>query len=155
MFSIEPTTPVLSPLASQWRERPSSSNGDHNSSETEGAPLVGRHSRTTRTTHSDYVRTTLLFEAYSLSQLLVASVSRQLVTWTTPQWRCPRLTHQGHTPRLGFWSHQFPASWSHGPLRSRTAQAPPIRLDRSALSRHVALNVSASCQHKPQDRPWT
>ena len=29
-----------------------------------------------------------------------------------------------HTPRLGFWPHQFPASWSHGPLRSGTAQAP-------------------------------
>ena len=77
------------------------------------------------------------------------------VAWTTTQRNCPNTIHEGHTPRLGFGSHQFPASWSHGPLRSGTAQAPPIRLFRSALSQHVALPISASCQHKPQDRPST
>ena len=77
------------------------------------------------------------------------------VTWTTPQRNCPSPIHQEHTPRLGLWSHQFPACWLHGPLRSGTAQAPPIRFVRSALSQHVQLHISASCQHKPQDRPST
>ena len=53
------------------------------------APPVGRRARITRTTPSDYVRTTLLFGAHSSSRLLVASVPRQLVTWTTPQQNCP------------------------------------------------------------------
>ena len=34
-------------------------------------------------------------------------------------------------------------------------KSPPIRLVRPALSQHVALHVSASCRHKPQDRPST
>ena len=67
---IEPTTPVPSRVASQWRERPSSYNVDHNSSEMAGASPVGRRARTTRTT--------LLFGAHSSSWLLVASVPRQL-----------------------------------------------------------------------------
>ena len=37
---------------------------------------------------------------------------------------CGRQFSSEHTPRLGFRSHQFPASWSQGPLRSETAQAP-------------------------------
>ena len=78
-LSIEPTTPVPLRVASQWRERPSSYNGHHNSSEMAGAPPVGRRARTTQTTLSEYVRTTLLFGAHSLSRLLVASVPRQLV----------------------------------------------------------------------------
>ena len=41
------------------------------------------------------------------------------------------------------------------PPRSGTAQAPPIRFVCSALSQHVAQHISASCQHKPQDRPST
>ena len=48
-----------------------------------------------------------------------------------------------------------PPAVSHRPLRSGTAQAPPFRLVCSALSQHVALHVSASFQHKPQDRPST
>ena len=96
LLSVEPTTPVPSWVASQWRERPSSSNGDHNSGEMAGAPPVRRRARTTRKTPSDYVRTTLLFGAHSSSRLLVASVLRQLVhdTWTTPQRKCPSPTHQ-------------------------------------------------------------
>ena len=43
----------------------------------------------------------------------------------------------------------------HRPLRSGTARAPPIRLVCSALCQHVAQHISASCQHKPQDRPST
>ena len=90
-----------------------------------GAPPVGRRARTTRTKPSNYVRTTLLFGALSSSRLLVASVPpASCVTWTTPQRNCPNPIHQEHSPRLGFGSHQFPASWSHGPLRSGTAQAP-------------------------------
>ena len=41
----------------------------------------------------------------------------------------------------------------HRPLRSGTARAPPIRLVCSMLCQHVAQHISASCQHKPQDRP--
>ena len=78
LLFIELTTPVLSRVACQWRERPSSYNGDHNSSEMAGAPPVGRRSRTTRTTPSKYVRTTLIFGAHSSSRLLVVSVPRQL-----------------------------------------------------------------------------
>ena len=47
LISMEPTTPVHSWVASQWRERPSPYNGDHNSSERAGAPPVGRRPRTT------------------------------------------------------------------------------------------------------------
>ena len=43
-----------------------------------GTPLVGQRARTTRTTSSDYVRTTLLVGAHSSYRLLVASVPRQL-----------------------------------------------------------------------------
>ena len=121
-LSNEPTTPVPSRVASQWSERPSSYNGDHNSSEMAGAFLLvvghvphGRHLPTT----------------------------------------CERHCYSEHTPRPGFWSHQFPASWQYKPLRSGTAQAPPIRLVCSALCQHVAQHISASCQHKPQDRPST
>ena len=48
-----------------------------------------------------------------------------------------------------------PPAVSYRPLRSETAQAPPIRLACSALCQHVTLHISASCQHKPQDRPST
>ena len=43
----------------------------------------------------------------------------------------------------------------HRPLRSGTAQAPPIRLVCSALCQHIAQRISANCQHKPQKRPST
>ena len=109
LFPIEPTTIVPSRVASQWRERPSSYNGDHNSSEMAGGspstyhtddtsnyvrttlpfgahsssrllvPPVGRRTRTTQTIPSEYVRTTLLFGAHSLSRILVALVHRRLV----------------------------------------------------------------------------
>ena len=50
-----------------------------------GAPPVGRRARTTRTTSSNYVRTTLLFGAHSSSRLLVPSVGRRTrTTQTTP-----------------------------------------------------------------------
>ena len=74
LLSIEPTTPVPSRMASQWRERPSSYNGNHNSSEMSGAPPVGRRARTTRTTPSKYVRTTLLCGTHSSSRILVPPV---------------------------------------------------------------------------------
>ena len=80
LLSIEPTTPVPSRVASQWRKRPSSYNGDHNSSEIAGAPPVGRRARTTRTTPSNYVRTTPLFGAHSSSWLLVPPVGRRART---------------------------------------------------------------------------
>ena len=74
LLSIEPTTPVPSRVASQWRERPSSYNGDHNSREMAGAPPVGRRVRTTWRTPSKYVRTTLLCGAHSSSRILVSPV---------------------------------------------------------------------------------
>ena len=74
LLSIEPTTSVPSRVASQWRESPSSYHGDHNSSEMAGAPPVGRRARTTRTTPSKYVRTTLLCGAHSSSRILVPPV---------------------------------------------------------------------------------
>ena len=74
LLSIEPTTPVPSRMASQWRERPSSNNGDHNSSEMAGAPPVGRRVRTARTTPFSYVRTTVLFGAHSSCRLWVPPV---------------------------------------------------------------------------------
>ena len=52
-----------------------------------------------------------------------------------------------------FGSISCPPAVLHGPLRSGTSQAPPIRLLRSALSQHAALHISASSQLKPQDRP--
>ena len=69
LLSVEPTTLVPSRVNSQWRERPSSYNGDHNSIEMSGAPPVGRRARTTLTTPSNYVRTTLPFGAHSSSRL--------------------------------------------------------------------------------------
>ena len=85
LLSIEPTTPVPSRVASQWRKRPSSYNGDHNSSEMAGVPPAGRGTRTTRTTPSKYVRTTLLCGVYSSSRILVPPVGRWArTTQTTP-----------------------------------------------------------------------
>ena len=74
VLSIEPTTPVPSRVAAQWRERPSFYNGDQDSSEMAGAPPVGRRARITRTTPSKYVRTTLLCGAHSSSRILVPPV---------------------------------------------------------------------------------
>ena len=85
LLSMEPTTPVPSRVAFQWRERLSSYHGDHNSSEMAGAPPVGRRARTTRTTPSNYVRMTLLFGAHSSCRLLVPPVGRRTsTTQTTP-----------------------------------------------------------------------
>ena len=85
LISIEPTTPVPSRVASKWRERPSSYNGDHNSSEMAGAPPVGRRARTTRTTPSKYVQTTLLCGAHSSSRISVPPVGcLARTTQTTP-----------------------------------------------------------------------
>ena len=85
LLSIELTTLAPSRVASQWRERPSFYNGDHNSSEMAGAPPVGRYARTTRTTPSNYMRTTLLFGAHSSSRLFVPPVGRRArTTRTTP-----------------------------------------------------------------------
>ena len=68
---------------------------------------------------------------------------------------CGRHCASENTPRPAFWSHQFPARWQSKPLRSGTAQAPPIRLVCSALCQHVAQHISANCQHKHQDRTST
>ena len=85
LLSIEPTTPVPSRVASQWRERPSSYNGDHNSSEMAGGPPVGHRARTTRATPSKYVRTTLLFGVHPSSRILVPPIGRRArTTRTTP-----------------------------------------------------------------------
>ena len=97
LISIEPSTPVPAREASQWEERPSSSNDDHYTSEMAGAPPVGRRARTTMTTSSDYVRTTLLFGAYSSPRRLVVSVPcpcASCVPWITPQRNCPSRTLQ-------------------------------------------------------------
>ena len=121
-----------------------------------GAPPVGRRTRTTRTTPSKYVRTTLLCGALSSSWILVPPVGRWArITQMTPSESCGRHCSSEHTPRPGFWSHQFAASWQYKPLRSGTAQAPPIRLVCPALCQHVAQHLLAICQHKPQDRPST
>ena len=85
LLSIEPTTPVPSRVASHWRERTSSYNGDHNSRKMAGAPPVGRRVRTTRTTPCKYVRTTLLCGAHSSSRILVPAVGCWArTTQTTP-----------------------------------------------------------------------
>ena len=91
LLSIEPTTPVPSRVASQWRERPSSYNGDHNSSEMAGASPVGRRALTTRTTPSKYVRTTLLCGAHSSSQILVPGKTSVHMGW---------LSHTSNQPPL-------------------------------------------------------
>ena len=84
-LSIEPTTLVPSRVATQWRERPSSYNGDHNSGDMAGAHPVGRRTRTTRTAPFKYVRTTLLCGVHSLSRILVPPVGRRAhTTQTTP-----------------------------------------------------------------------
>ena len=92
-----------------------------------GALPVGRRARTTRTTPSDYMWTTLLFGAHSSSRLLVASVPRQLVTWTTPQRNCPSPTHQTCSLRA-----QPACCTAH--LRELPAQAP-----RSPVDLHFAF----------------
>ena len=51
--------PGYSRVASQRREHPSPSNGDHYSSESIGPPLVGCSERSAPTTPSDYVRKAL------------------------------------------------------------------------------------------------
>ena len=62
LFPIEPTTPVPSRVTSQWRERPSSSNGDHYSSLLLVAGHVphGRHLPTTCGRHCSSEHTSRL-----------------------------------------------------------------------------------------------
>ena len=189
LLYIEPTTPVPVRVASQRRERFSSYNGDHDSTEMAGAPPVGRRARTTRATPANYVRTTLLFGAQSSSRLLIPPVGRRARTTRTTPFKyvrttllfgahsssrilVPPLGRRARTTRttpskyvrrtllFGAYSSSrllvasgSPPAVSYGPLRSGTAQAPPIRLVCSALSQHVAQHISASCQYKPQDRP--
>ena len=120
-----------------------------------GAPPVGRRARTTRATPFNYVLTTLLFGAHSSSRILVPPLGRRArTTRTTPSKYVRRTLLFGaySSSRLLVASGSPPAV-SYGPLRSGTAQAPPIRLVCSALSQHVAQHISASCQYKPQDRP--
>ena len=113
LLSVEPTTPVPSRVAFQWRARPSSYNGDHNSSEMAGPPPVDRRTRTTRTIPSKYVGTTLLCQHTPR----LGFWSLLLVAGSAPHRRhlpstCGRHFSSEHTLRPGLWSHQFTASWS-------------------------------------------
>ena len=122
LLFIEPTTPVPPRVACQRRERPSSYHGDHSSNEMSGAPHVGRRARTTRTTPSNYVRTTLLFGAHSSSRLLVPPVGRRARTTQTIPSNYVRMT-------LLFGAHIFVSAFGpissppdgHRSLRSGTA----------------------------------
>ena len=120
-----------------------------------GVPLVGRRARTKWTTISNYVRTTHLSGANLSSRLWSNQFVTSCESMDHSAAELPKRYPSGAAISSRRSSHQFPASWSHGPLRSGPAQAPSIRLVRSALSQHVALHISASCQHKPQDRPST
>ena len=165
MLSIEPTTHVPSRVASHCRERPSSSTGDHNSSEMAGAPPVGRRARATRTTTSNYVRTALFFGAHSLSRLLVASVPRQLCHLDHPAAELPKPHPSRAHSSSRLWVASVPRQLVAWTTPQRNCPSPHIRLIRSALSQHVAPCqpraalpahvISASGQHKPQDRPST
>ena len=83
LLPIETTTIVPSRFASRWKERPSSYIGDHIRSEMAGAPPVICRARSTRTTPSKYVRTTLLCGAHSSSRTMVASIGRWARTTQT------------------------------------------------------------------------
>ena len=131
LLSIEPTTPVLLRVASQWSERPSSSNGDHNSSEMAGALPVGRRARSIRTTPSDYVRTT------PRSTLLVSDFGRMNSPPAGPR-------HMDHS------AAELPKPHPSDMFAPRSASM----LHSAGLALHY-LHICASCQHKPQDRPST
>ena len=157
LLSIEPTTPVPSRVASQWRERPSSYNGDHNSSEMAGAPPVGRRARTTRTTPSKYVRTTLLCGAHSSSRILVPPVGY----WARTTQRIPseyvRTTllfgaHSSSRPLVASVYRQLVID--HSAVKLPEPHPSDLFAPRSASMLHSTY-ISASCQHKPQDRPST
>ena len=89
---VEPKAPVPPRIASHWRERPSF-NGDHYSSESAGAPPVGRRARGARTTPSDYAQTTLLPGARS-SPRLSGHTFPPSCSKTIPQRNFPSPTHQ-------------------------------------------------------------
>ena len=128
LLFVEPEAPVSSRVASQRRERPSSSNGDHYSSETPRAPPVGRRARSARTTPSDNVRKTLLPGARSSPGLSGRTSPASCFTAADrPKLHPPDL----FTPRSASMLH--PAS----------------------LALRNYLHISASSQHKPQDRPST
>ena len=150
LLTLESATPVPSRVASQWRERPSSYNGDHNSSEMAGAPAVGRRAGTPRTTPSNYVRTThalrstLFVSAFGPSCWLPGTYH----TNDTFQLRADDTAVRSTRLVSAFGRISSAPAVSHRPLRSGTAQAPSIRLVCSALSQHVVLYISAICQHK-------
>ena len=69
LIFVGPKAPVPPRGESPRRGRPSSSNVDHCSSQTAGAPPVGRRARSARTTPLDYVQKTLLPGARSSPRL--------------------------------------------------------------------------------------
>ena len=125
---IEPTTPVPSRVASQWRESLSSYNSDHNSSEMAGAPSVSRRARTTRTTPT--VGTTLLFGAHTLVTFFGPSCQSQGTYHTddTFQLRADDTALRSTLLVSALGRINFPPAVPRRPLRGGTAQAPPIRL---------------------------
>ena len=122
-----------------------------------GAPPGGRRARTTRATPSNYVRTTLLFGAHSSSRIRGPSCWSQGTYHTddTFQVRADDTALRNTLLVSAFGRIISPPAVSYRPLRRGTAQAPPIRLVCSAITQHVAQHISASCQHKRQDRPST
>ena len=86
LLSIDPTTPVPSRVASQWRERLPPTTATTTTVSRQGPLLlVAGHVPYIRATPSNYVLTTLLFGGHSSSRILVPPVGRQArTTRTTP-----------------------------------------------------------------------
>ena len=120
------------------------------------APPVGRRSRTTRTTPSNYVRTTLLVGAHSSSRLLVASVPRLLCYMNHSAAELPKPHPSG--------AHSSSPLWVASVPRQLVAWTTPQRNCSSPTRQTCSLRAQPACctahlrelpQHKPQDRPST
>ena len=131
LLLVEPESPILSRGASKRRERSSSSTGDHYSSETAGAPPVGRRARSVRTTPSDYVQKTLLPGACSSPRLSGRALPASCFT-ATPQRTGLSPTHQ-----------------------TCSLRAQPSCCTLSAFALRNNLHISSGSQRNPQDCPST
>ena len=134
LFSIEPPTPVSSRVASQWRERLCSSNGDHYRSKDGRGPSCWSPG----TYHKDDTFRLRADDTALRSTLLVSGFGRISYLPVGPR-------HMDHS------AAELPKP--HPPDLFAPRSASMLHPARIALRNF--LHISASSQHKPQDCPST
>ena len=119
-----------------------------------GAPPIDRRARTTRTTPSDYVRTTLLSGAHSSSRLLVASDPRQLCHMDHSAAELPKPhPSRAHSSAFGLISSPPASHMDHSAAELPKPHPSDVFAPRSASMLHCTYPRAASTIPKIVCRP--